>query len=360
MERSFAFSSRLFLAFAVMALAFTASNAYVHTESLGIDAETRELADNALPSMERLYAASNAVHGIETAADEYVELPGEREAIHATIEARWAEIDRQIAAYRKLPAYPGEAELYEAGIPATLRALHATVARLYAVVEQGTPGPASEAAVREVRRSAAHAGDQLGELVKLNGAQARAHAQHIATVRLRTASLSLLLDVLALVIGAAAVLWVLRVFRARARLEAAHRALVEQRAAELEIFGTRVAHDLLSPLSALTYCLSKFKRAAEHEPSLQEALARARTCVSRARRMVDSILEFSRAGGRPAEGARAEVREIADRSPRRSARPTSGTARRSRSSPSCRSRWRAPPECSPACSPTSWATLPST
>ena len=45
--------------------------------------------------------------------------------------------------------------------------------------------------------------------------------------------------------------------RAGARLEEEHRALVEQRAAELELFGTRVAHDLLSPLSALTSAWSR-------------------------------------------------------------------------------------------------------
>ncbi len=127
-----------------------------------------------------------------------------------------------------------------------------------------------------------------------------------------TSSIAFLLDALALVIGAAAVLWVRRVFRARARLEEAHRGLVEQRAAEAAAFGMRVAHDLLSPLSALTYCLGAFKRAAEHDAALQEACARARACVSRAQRMVDSIFEFARAGGKPADGARAEVREIAE------------------------------------------------
>src|SRR6185437_4717824 len=121
MERSFAFSSRLFLAFAVIAIAFTASNACVHNESLGIDAPTRELASNALPSMEHLYAASSAVHAIETEVHDYSGLPEERAVVRETIDAHWREIDRELLAYRMLPAYPGELELYEAGIPAALR-----------------------------------------------------------------------------------------------------------------------------------------------------------------------------------------------------------------------------------------------
>jgi signal transduction histidine kinase len=145
----------------------------------------------------------------------------------------------------------------------------------------------------------------------INRTHAHANVQRIAAMRRRASRTALGLNGLALAVGIVVLLWTLRVFRTGVRLEEAHRALVEQRAAELEVFGTRVAHDLLSPLSALTFCLGAFKRPAEHDPALGEALARARSCVSRGQRMVESIFEFSRAGGRPPIGARAEVRDVA-------------------------------------------------
>ncbi len=115
-----------------------------------------------------------------------------------------------------------------------------------------------------------------------------------------------------MLLAIAASVWVVRVFAAYARLLNAHGDLVERRAAELEQFGKRVAHDLLSPLSALTYCLGAFKRASEDDPKLVDALGRARACVARARAMVDGIFEFSLAGGNPARGESADVRDVID------------------------------------------------
>jgi signal transduction histidine kinase len=91
-----------------------------------------------------------------------------------------------------------------------------------------------------------------------------------------------------------------------------HGRLVELRASELEVFGKRVAHDLVSPLSALTYCLSAFRRASEGDPGLREALDKARACVLRAQTMVSGVFEFSRAGGRPEPGAVTSVRAIVE------------------------------------------------
>jgi signal transduction histidine kinase len=103
---------------------------------------------------------------------------------------------------------------------------------------------------------------------------------------------------------------VLRRFRAYDAMVQEHAALVQGRADELEMFGKRVAHDLLSPLSALTYCLAAFKRTSETDPKLKDALTRARACTVRAQRMVDGIFEFARAGGRPEPGAWADVHGV--------------------------------------------------
>jgi signal transduction histidine kinase len=87
---------------------------------------------------------------------------------------------------------------------------------------------------------------------------------------------------------------------------------VERRATELEGFGRRVAHDLLSPISAVNYCLTAFKRVSEKDRDLEDALLRARACVKRAQGMVDGIFEFCRSGGSPEVGASTPLAEVVE------------------------------------------------
>ncbi len=73
------------------------------------------------------------------------------------------------------------------------------------------------------------------------------------------------------------------------------------------MFSRRVAHDLLSPLSSLTFSLSAFKKAAVGDPKLEHALVRARQSVLRAQQLVDSVFEFARSGGAPDPTARTSI-----------------------------------------------------
>ncbi|MEO8798745.1 MAG: HAMP domain-containing sensor histidine kinase, partial [Polyangiaceae bacterium] len=157
---------------------------------------------------------------------------------------------------------------------------------------------AIDRAVTEIRR-----------LVAFNTTRVYSSASRIDALRDRAAKTALVLDGLAVLVAIGATAWILKVFRVHTHLLREHGELVERRANELEIFGKRVAHDLLSPLSALTYCLGAFKRASENDPTLKDAMARARTCVHRAQSMVDGIFEFARAGGRPDKRGKADILE---------------------------------------------------
>ncbi len=97
----------------------------------------------------------------------------------------------------------------------------------------------------------------------------------------------------------------------RRSVELAHEELLEARAMELERFASRVAHDLLSPLSALHFTLSTLERNAERGLSLTEAIGRARACLRRSQTLVDGIMDFARSGA-PSSGGRAHLRSILD------------------------------------------------
>src|SRR5207237_7947006 len=92
------------------------------------------------------------------------------------------------------------------------------------------------------------------------------------------------------------------------RAERDRQAVVERKAEELDQFAGRVAHDILSPLSAVGLAIAL----AEHNaPHAKQALARGNASLLRVRGIVDGLLEFARAGARAEPGVRTEVQPVA-------------------------------------------------
>lgn len=301
---------RLFAAFAATAVAFVLSSVYSNWLAVEIESETEALLGNALPSMEHLTAAADHLRDFEAATDDYPDVPGaEREAQRQHIEQVRGDIDTELATYRKLPRYPGEDGLYQ-DVPPALRRMDAAVDHLFADVVAGQHEHARETADREVRARANDTARLLRQLVHENAEQAGVSSTVIQETRRHAATAAAVLDALTVALTIALAVWLWSLFRAFSRLQAEHATLVEHRAQELEVFGSRVAHDLLSPLSSLTFCLSAFKPAAANDAKLEDAMRRARQCVVRARTLVDGLFEFARSGGTPTPDGRADVGEV--------------------------------------------------
>ena len=99
----------------------------------------------------------------------------------------------------------------------------------------------------------------------------------------------------------AAALLVLRFLRRYTRL-------TEQRAEELELFASRVAHDVLSPLGAASLALSYLTDKGNIEdPRARKMLALGLRGIERTRLIADDLLDFASAGARPDPAARADV-----------------------------------------------------
>ena len=108
-------------------------------------------------------------------------------------------------------------------------------------------------------------------------------------------------------IAAFAAVVTVRAVRQIHRAQQENQELAQRKAEELEQFAGRVAHDVLSPLSAVSMALGVVERNPAHA---REALERAGSSLLRVRRIVDGLLEFARAGARPETGARASVRVV--------------------------------------------------
>ncbi len=306
------FTLRLLLAFIAVAVAFVGSSLYSNWLTLKIEGESQSQMTNALPSIDYLTKAADQLRDLEAATDDYADLPPqERAPARLDLQRRWKLIDAELTGYLKLPSFADERQQY-AEIPPALRALDESVQQLFLDVESGDRERARTTADDVVRVRANGAAQSLRRLVRLNAVEAYQSSLRIQDTRRRAVTFDTLLNTLSVIMTAVIGLWMWRVFRTFSRLQARHAELVQRRADELELFARRVAHDLLSPLSSLTFCLTAFKPAAETDTKLQNALGRARQCVVRARGLVDNVFDFARSGGAPLPEARADVREVVE------------------------------------------------
>ncbi|AKV03997.1 histidine kinase [Labilithrix luteola] len=101
--------------------------------------------------------------------------------------------------------------------------------------------------------------------------------------------------------GFASVLLVLAVNAARrhARLSEQASRLAEERAAELEIFAGRVAHDLRNPLANIALRAESGQKRFADQPNVVDEFARTANTADRMDRIIDGLLAFARAGGHP-------------------------------------------------------------
>jgi signal transduction histidine kinase len=299
-------------AFGGVVLSFVASTLLVDWRTLAIDRETEALLGNSLPSFKTLGDVNDAARDVEAALDELFEAPVEgRPTIQARIDADWRRIDASLAAYAELPMFPGEPAVF-AEIPAALRDFDAAVRVAVTAVEEGREGQARVDADGVVRRRANRVTHLLRQVILLNATEAASSATRIDQNRRSSIALSIALDVIAAALTIGTALWVARLVRSHEALLEARTAAESTKVRELEVFGQRVAHDLLAPLSALTFNLGSFKKASVLDTKLEGALARSRQCVHRAQQLVDNLFDFARSGGAPDPSARSEVREAVE------------------------------------------------
>lgn len=170
----------------------------------------------------------------------------------------------------------------------------------------GAHGVAQRTVRRELRQLA-DAADQLAStMVNLEAQRALVSAVAIEQDLARANRLALELNGLSAALALLAAWLAQRAMRSWQRARDEHNAEIERRADELEQFAGRVAHDILSPLSAVGLALAIVERGATGAAA-QSALVRGSASLTRVRRIVDGLLGFARAGARPEPGATAEV-----------------------------------------------------
>jgi signal transduction histidine kinase len=296
-------------AIAIVAVGFVAATFYMEARASAIDRDTEQIEDNALPSVEHLAAARAALWRLEMSSREFANEGKGRAQAAADMEAERKRLNHELAAEFASDLYPGEGELQSSAMH-LVSEVDLALERLREL-DQRSPVDAHAFEEGDLRRAFEQADAAIERIESLNAEEGHAEAHRIAGVRAGSIKLTFALNLACLTLTALATLIAVRAVRRQREVELAHEGVLETRAADLERFASRVAHDLLAPLSALHFTLSTLKRNAEKGLPLDEPIERARACLKRSQNLVDGVMDFARSGA-ASSGGRANLRATLD------------------------------------------------
>jgi signal transduction histidine kinase len=293
-------------AFAVVALAFLLASTIAALSSRAVDLAAADMLSNALPSVDALMSARSALRRLESNVDALaVERPTRPERFDAVSQAH-ADLDQAVVAAAATPWYPGEYEVYQKEVLPRLREVERSIGNLETEVpSNGEPEIRPELARFD---TAANGLDSaLAAMAEVNHSGGYASAWRIVGTRAHIVRTTLALDLASTVLAFVAAAVAVNAARRFARVARRTVELETERAEELDKFAQRVAHDLISPMAAVTLSLGRIQRA-HPDPETTRTAERAQRALDGARQMVDSIYRFAGSGARPTPGAKAPLR----------------------------------------------------
>ena len=134
-------------------------------------------------------------------------------------------------------------------------------------------------------------------IVQANTAASASLARQLQEARASFVRVTYSLDAIAFVAAVLVAIAIGVMLRRFLNLEATHARVLEERAAELEAFAGRLAHDVLSPLATVSVVLGAARRKAG--PEDWELLLRGERSVGRVQELVDALLAFARSAAPP-------------------------------------------------------------
>ncbi|MFN2546108.1 MAG: ATP-binding protein [Myxococcales bacterium] len=291
-------SRALVIAFLAVIGAFTASTIWVGRSARSIDADSILISRDAAPGIEVL---SNLRAEMRTLEIEVLRAVDTRDP--SRVAAARSRIDSLLSRALALPNDPREAELL-GRLQAELRAFDEAVERAMEQSRSGQYALARRTLAEDARPPGDAAAAFASQLVDYNAEVTQRAAERIEIERARESRLAMELDAVSALLAVLAAFLALRIIRQAHRAHRERQEAFERKAEELEQFAGRVAHDILSPLSAVGMALALAERNAPHA---KEALGRGSASLGRVRGIVDGLLEFARAGAHPEQGATADV-----------------------------------------------------
>jgi two-component system OmpR family sensor kinase len=147
--------------------------------------------------------------------------------------------------------------------------------------------------------------DVANELARQNAEETQKLLHNLQDLRWRATQAAVGVVGLAVLLSLLVALQVTRLLKRQERTISEQMAELDRRNQELDSFASRVAHDLISPLSPLKGYLTLARRQSG-DPQIKELLAQAESSTGRMSELVDALLRFCRAG-KPSERSSGEL-----------------------------------------------------
>jgi signal transduction histidine kinase len=293
----------LTLSVVLVAGSFLANAAYSIGSYLKIGTEAASVLQNAAPSIDLLVRTRTAIRVLDGALDHaLIELEANRPVAFDEVDRAWLAVQRKFGLYDALPTYPEEAPL-AAAVNADFSRIARTLGQLLSTLRKRD----LRAALRlenglwpkESNRLDLH----LNDLIDFHIRHLVDHSSRIGDIWRRSLAITLLLGLLGITLSILAVGTSIRAISRQLEFERA-------RASELEIFAGRIAHDILSPLTAVSLSIGMAER--RSDPAVGEILRYGRTALTNVTRISAELLRFARAGARPDRDASCELKPVLD------------------------------------------------
>jgi signal transduction histidine kinase len=298
----------LSLAFAAVVGSFLVTNFIVQRSSAAVGALSESIIYNSAPSIEHLASVRRSVLETELALSRFIHEPTLRPELGPALEAASASVREGTYEYLRLPAYPGEQALWMDVQESWLHFDNA-VRHVRELAEANAEAEASAAYSQKVEPAGRRILEVVTRAIEHNAVRGGDLAANIRETRRQTLWLSIGLTTVCVLL-AVLVAWQLnRQSRTRRALFDAHTKSLETRAAELEQFAGRVAHDIRNPLSAARMAAELALRKSADEAA-SNTIHRIIRSLSRADAITTALLDFARAGAKPDPGARTEPRTV--------------------------------------------------
>jgi signal transduction histidine kinase len=296
------------IAMVLVVTSFAVSLAYSQYLVQQIDERALSITQEAIPRFQHIAEARRALLQAATLTDEYIAGAGpDQQDEHAELFGLLDQMRSELDAYHAgSPQEAGEIS----SIRQDVEQLETATRRALAGASGGSRAEALAEFVRHTRPLELYISRTFERLRRLNEERVRSDTEHIRAVRQDAVQAATALGLVSLALAIGATVLVLDGQRVWARLMQERDRLMTDRAAELESFAGRVAHDLRDPLNAAFLRLAVLRRSGELGAPLRAHLDSAIQQLARTRGVIDGLLEFATSGARPVPGAQADLNAV--------------------------------------------------
>lgn len=270
------------------------------------DAAVRIITDYS-PSVVALASTRAELHRMQDFASDYVS-GGGTQTDRARIAASMIDLDRSVASYLRLPTIVGERELWE-HTARDIEEVKAITYRTISAVERDDLDAAKGLVRRELRAAVDRASSDILNNIELNAGAADADGRLIANRRRTSQQAAIILALASVALSALVALLLYRLSMQNDALQRRHASILAAQNAELEMFASRVSHDILSPLSSTRLAIDSALKA-EKDEAIKRKLQRGAGGLERVTRIAQALFDFARSGARPDPGEYGDVHRV--------------------------------------------------